>query len=347
MPTILITGGCGYIGSHTAIELLEENRFNVISIDNLSNATEEVLDRIEAVTGKRMTNYAIDLCDLQATREVFEANPDIVGVIHFAAFKSVGESVEQPLWYYENNFSSLINVLKCCETYGVPHVIFSSSCSIYGNVDQLPVSEDTPVKDVESPYASTKLVGERILQDFVRSCDEVKCISLRYFNPVGAHASGLNGELPGNRPSNLVPAITQTAAGLLPQLTVFGGDYETRDGSCIRDFIHVTDIAIAHIKALDYLMAEQQEAPYEVYNLGTGQGVSIFEAISAFEQVTGQQLNYVVGERRPGDVVAIYSDSSRAKERLGWEATRGIREMMASAWKWQENLSRENLSLKS
>ncbi|RMG16587.1 MAG: UDP-glucose 4-epimerase GalE [Bacteroidetes bacterium] len=345
MPTILITGGCGYIGSHTAIELLNENRFDVISIDNLSHSTERTLERIEAITGKRMLNYAIDLRELEATRMVFEAHNDIVGVIHFAALKSVAESVNVPLTYYDNNLGGLINILRCCAEYGVANFIFSSSCSIYGNISQLPVKEDSPVNKVESPYANTKLIGEQIMQDFCRAGKAVSCVSLRYFNPVGAHTSGLNGEVPSNRPNNLVPMITQAAAGLIPRLTVYGGDYPTRDGTCIRDYVHVTDIAIAHIKALDYLMHASQKNLYEVFNLGSGKGVSVLEAIEAFQRVTGQQLPYHIGPRRAGDVQAIYSDCSKARKQLGWTATRSIDDMMASAWKWQQTLLHEQQQL--
>lgn len=340
MAKILITGGTGYIGSHTAIEILQEGRFDVISIDSLVNSSAGTVDRIEQITGKQMTNYAVDICDMPALREVFEANPDIVGVIHFAALKSVGESVEKPLWYYQNNFGSLINILQCCADYNVKQFIFSSSCSVYGNIDKLPVTEATPVQDTESPYAHTKLVGERIIQDFTR-VSEVNCIALRYFNPVGAHESGQIGEDPINKPNNLVPIVTRTAAGLMKQMTVFGGDYPTRDGTAIRDYIHVTDIAIAHLKAMDYLLDGKNEAQYERFNLGSGQGVTVLEAIKAFESSTGVDVNYIVGDRRPGDVVAIYSDSSLAKDKLGWTAERDVNEMMASAWKWQQTLLKE------
>lgn len=340
MSTILITGGTGYIGSHTAIEIIQEGRYQVVSIDNYSNSSAKTLDRIETITGKRMQNYAIDACDLSAVEKVFEAHPDIVAVIHFAALKAVGESVEQPVRYYQNNFLSLLNMIHSCEKFGVANLIFSSSCSVYGNIDELPVTENTPVAETESPYAHTKLVGERILRDAVKASEQLKVIALRYFNPVGGHKSGLNGEDPINRPSNLVPVITLVAAGKIPKLTVFGGDYDTRDGTCIRDFIHVTDIALAHLKAVDYLVAGKNEARYEMLNLGSGEGVSILEAIHAFESVTGQQLNYEIGPRREGDVISIYSDSSKAKERLGWVAERGINEMMASAWKWQETLEK-------
>jgi UDP-glucose 4-epimerase len=341
MSTIIITGGCGYIGSHTAIEILNQGKFEVVSIDSLVNSRASVLDRIESITGKRMVNHAVDLCDREATRAVFQQYDDIAGVIHFAALKAVGESVEKPLWYYHNNFGSLINVVECCRDFGVKNFIFSSSCSIYGNVDKLPVSEDTPTSEAESPYAHTKLVGEQMLKSFVRSNDEVQIIALRYFNPVGSHPSGQNGELPLNKPSNLVPVITLTAVGRIPQMTVFGGEYDTRDGTCIRDYIHVVDIAQAHIDALEFLLAGKNEKQYDVFNLGTGKGVSVLEAIQAFEQVAGQPLNYRIGDPRPGDVVAIYSDSSKAEQMLGWKPQFDINDMMASAWKWQQQLESE------
>ncbi len=342
MQKILITGGCGYIGSHAAIEMLSQDRFEVISVDNLVNSSAKVIDRIEQITGKRMENHAVDACNLPALRAVFAQHPDIAGIIHFAALKAVGESVEQPLRYYHNNFESLVNVLRCCEEFEVKHFIFSSSCSLYGNIADLPVTEETPLSETESPYAHTKLVGERIIRDFLRVSEHVSAISLRYFNPVGAHVSGLNGEDPINKPSNLVPVITQTAAGIIPQMTVFGDDYDTRDGSCVRDYIHVTDIADAHLKALDYLTASRNDDRYEIFNLGTGNGVTVLEAIKAFEQVAGLQLNYQIGRRRSGDVAAIYSNSQKAKDRLGWVAQRDIHDMMASAWKWQQQVVGES-----
>ena len=286
----------------------------------------------------------MDLANQEATEAIFAENPDIDGVIHFAALKAVGESVAMPLHYYRNNFNSLINILGASKKYGVDNVIFSSSCTVYGEIDQLPVTEASPVSKAESPYGNTKLVGEQIIRDFVKSSESQKVMALRYFNPVGAHESGLNGEDPINKPNNLVPVITMTASGLIPQLTVFGGDYPTRDGSCIRDYIHVTDIAEAHVMAMDYLLNNRNSDRFEFLNLGSGNGVSVLEAIEAFEKVSGQKLNYVVGERRPGDVTAIYSDSSLAKEKLGWEAKIGIEEMMASAWKWQQNLNQQRMA---
>lgn len=340
MATILITGGTGYIGSHTAIQLLQEGTYNVVSIDNQLRSTLDSLDRIEAITGKRMTNYSVDLCDLTEVEKVFEAHPDIVGVIHFAALKAVGESVEHPLFYYRNNLVSQINMLACCEKYNVKNFIFSSSCTVYGDIKELPVTEQTITTEAASPYGSTKLMGERILKDFVVASETVNVIALRYFNPVGAHPSGLIGEEPIGRPNNLVPYITMTASGILPKLTVFGGDYNTSDGSCVRDYIHVVDIADAHILAMNYLTEGKNAAQYERYNLGSGNGTTVLEAIKAFEKVSGESLNYEVGPRRAGDVEQIYSDSSLAKEKLGWETQYGIEDMMTSAWKWQLELNR-------
>lgn len=335
--TIVVTGGCGYIGSQTIIQILRNTDYDVISIDNFVNSTSEALHRIEKITGRSVKNFEADLSELQEVEKVFMENDDILGVIHFAALKSVPESVENPLLYYRNNINSLINVLECCEKYGVKYHIFSSSCSVYGNVDKLPVTENTPFNKPESPYAHTKVIGEQIIESFALK-GTVRNIVLRYFNPVGADETGLIGEDPvsNEKPNNLVPVITRTAAGIIPKLTVYGGDYPTRDGSCIRDYIHVMDIADAHIYALEYLM--KSEHSYEIFNLGTGNGVSVFEAINAFEKVTGQKVNYEVGPKRAGDVVSIYSDCTKSTKILGWKAKKNIEEMMLSAWKWQENL---------
>lgn len=343
MKKILITGGTGYIGSHAAIEIMQKGEFEVISLDNYVNSSAKALERIKQITGKDMVNLEVDLTQADQINDVFEKYDDIVGIIHFAALKSVGDSVKVPLSYYKNNFSGLFNILDACERYGVNHFIFSSSCSVYGNVEVLPVNEQTPVSEPESPYAYTKLAGERIIRDSVKAVEKLNAISLRYFNPVGAHLSGLNGEDPGNKPNNLVPVITRTAAGWIPEMTVFGHDYHTRDGSCIRDYIHVVDLAKAHILAIEYLINGKNTSKYELYNLGSGTGVSVLEAIKTFEKVTGVSLNYKLGPRREGDVEAIYSDSSLAKEKLGWEPLYGIEEMMDSAWKWQQTLNAEHL----
>lgn len=334
MHKVLVTGGCGYIGSHTIVDLLN-NGFDAISIDNLSNADEGALAGIHQISGKKVKNYRIDLCDAKKTRKVFEQNPGIVGIIHFAALKSVGESVFQPLRYFHNNNESLVNVLACAEEFGVPNFIFSSSCSVYGNATELPVTETTPLQEAECPYARTKQMGEKIIEDFTKVSKGVKAISLRYFNPAGAHESALIGESPRTKASNLVPVITETAIGKRPNMDVFGSDYDTRDGSCVRDYIHVMDLAAAHTACLHFLMAEKNTAPHEIFNVGIGDGVTVLEAIHAFEKVTGQQLNYTIGPRRPGDVVAIYANTHKASQLLGWKPTRGIEEIMRSAWAWQ------------
>jgi UDP-glucose 4-epimerase len=335
MKKIIVTGGCGYIGSQTIIELLKKTDYEVVSIDNGLNSSENTLERIKAITGKTVVNYKVDLCDYEATRAVFEANPDVVGIIHFAALKSVGDSVNNPVLYYHNNLESVLNIIKCCQKFKISNFIFSSSCSVYGNVQTLPVDETTALSEVVSPYAHTKLIAEQMIK-FIAAQYDINFILLRYFNPVGGDFSGMNGEDPINPPSNLVPVITQTAAGIREKMVVFGNDYETRDGSCIRDYIHVIDLADAHIKALQRLIDKRNSSSYEIYNLGTGNGVSVFEAIKAFEEVTSIKLNYEIVPRRPGDVEAIYSDSTKANKELNWIPQYGIREMMSSAWKWQE-----------
>lgn len=339
MKKVLVTGGCGYIGSHTIIDLLH-NGFEPVSIDNLSNSDEKPLRGIQKITGKRVRNYKVDLCELQKTRKVFEKNQDFVGIIHFAALKSVEESVFQPLRYFHNNNESLVNVLACAQEFGVPNLIFSSSCSVYGNAAQLPVTEATPFQEAECPYARTKQMGEKIIEDFTRVTPSVKAILLRYFNPAGAHPSALIGESPRTKASNLVPVITETALGKRDSMTVFGEDYDTRDGSCIRDYVHVMDLANAHTKCLQFLLAAQDTKPCEIFNVGIGEGVSVLEAIHAFEKVTGQRLNYKIGPRRAGDVVAIYSTIVKATQRLGWAPTRDIEEIMRSAWAWEQARSK-------
>lgn len=337
---ILITGGAGYIGSHTIIEILENTNWEVISIDNYSSSSEKTYQRIEKITGKKVTYYNIDLTDLSLTEKVFAENTDIAGIIHFAAFKSVPESVENPLMYYHNNLNSLINILKCQAKYNIPNLIFSSSCSVYGNLTELPVTETTPLNKPESPYAYTKQIGEKMVDDFIKTNANLKAISLRYFNPVGAHKSGLNGEVPIAHPNNLVPYITQTAIGKLEQLTVFGGDYATNDGTCIRDYVHVCDIASAHVKALQKLVEDKNFEQHSIINLGTGVGVSVLEAIKAFEKVSNQKLNYKIGPRRAGDVEAIYANNTKAKELINWTPKFNIDEMMLSAWLWEQNLNK-------
>ncbi|HMQ46330.1 MAG TPA: UDP-glucose 4-epimerase GalE [Saprospiraceae bacterium] len=335
---ILITGGCGYIGSHTIVDLIEKG-FEVVSVDDWSNSDAASLLGIAAITGREVTNYAVNLCDKAKTRSIFEAHPDIVGIIHFAAHKFVGESVEKPLKYFSNNLYSLLNLLELMEEFAVRHLIFSSSCSVYGNARELPVTEETPLQDAESPYARTKQMGEYILKDYARANPGQNSVILRYFNPAGAHPSALLGESPINPASNLVPVITETAIGKRGSMTVFGNDYPTRDGSCIRDYIHVMDLADAHTKALEYLLAEKNSSNCEVFNLGIGEGVSVLEAINAFIEVSNVPLNYELGARRPGDVVAIYSNFDKAAQHLGWQPQYGIRDIMETAWRWEQRRS--------
>jgi len=335
MNKILVTGGCGYIGSHTLVDLIDHG-FDVISADNLSNATEESLEGIYKINGKRVKNYQVDLTDASALAEIFEENKDILGVIHFAALKAVGESVEKPLLYYKNNLIGLLNLLDNMARYNIQHFIFSSSCSVYGNTNVLPVTELTPKQEAESPYGRTKQMGEDILMDFARTERKMATILLRYFNPAGAHESALIGESPANPASNLIPVITEAAANKRPPLTVFGTDYPTRDGSCIRDYIHVMDLAHAHTLALQFLLEKKNEEICTVFNLGIGKGVSVLEALAAFESETKVKAPYVLGQRRPGDVVEIYADFTRAAEKLGWTPKRSIGDIMRTAWEWEK-----------
>lgn len=336
MAKILVTGGCGYIGSHTIVDLIEQG-YTVISVDNNSRSNPAVLEGVERITGKKIKNYKVDLCNFDDTFAIFQENTDIEGIIHFAAYKAVGESVEKPLMYFENNNVSLINILKCVQEFNIPFFVFSSSCTVYGNPDEIPVTEKTVPKPAESPYGYTKQMGEQIINEFAKSAG-TQCILLRYFNPVGAHPSIQIGEMPIGKPQNLVPAITQTAIGKLPKMTVFGNDYPTRDGSCIRDFIHVSDIAHAHTLAIQYLERKANTARCEVFNLGTGNGVTVLEAIQSFERVSKVKLNYEIGPRRPGDVIAIYANNDLAKNRLGWDPKYSLDEMMSTAWEWEQKL---------
>ncbi|MFT5667644.1 MAG: UDP-glucose 4-epimerase [Vicingaceae bacterium] len=332
---ILITGGAGYIGSHTIIQLLEQGYENLYSIDNYLNSDESTYQKIEEITGKKVIFFDIDLTDKASTKTFFELN-QIAVVIHFAALKSVPDSVTSPLGYYNNNINSLLNILSGAESTGVKKIIFSSSCSVYGNPEKLPVSEETPFGEAESPYASTKQMGENILKDFARTNTEIEVISLRYFNPVGAHVSGIIGEPFTKRPNNLVPIITQTAAKLRAKITVFGNDYNTPDGSCIRDYIHVDDIANAHIKAINF--KNKENLNYSVFNLGTGKGTSVLEIIKVFEKINNISLNFTIGERRLGDVEAIYAENTVARSALNWTPTRDLETMVKSAWRWQQNM---------
>lgn len=336
MNKILVTGGCGYIGAHTIIDLIE-NGFNPICIDNNSRSTTVLLTGIKEITGVSIKNYKVDLSNFDDTYAVFQENTDIRGIIHFAAYKAVGESVNKPLMYFENNLFSLINILKCTKEFKIPNFIFSSSCTVYGSPDTIPVTEESPIRPAESPYGATKQMGEEIVRDVTKT-GGLKSILLRYFNPVGAHPTALIGELPLGKPENLVPAITQTAIGKIKELAVYGDDYPTRDGSCIRDYIHVCDIAHAHTLALQYLIENKNTENCEVFNLGTGNGVSVLEAINAFEKVSGKKLNYKIAPRRPGDIMAIYANNSFAKEKLNWNPKYSLDEMMATAWKWELKL---------
>jgi UDP-glucose 4-epimerase len=337
MAQILVTGGTGYIGSHTVVEL-QNSGFEVVIADNLSNSSIDVLDGIEKISGIRPAFEQLDLIELDKVDAVFAKYPNIAAIIHFAASKAVGESVEKPLLYYRNNLVSLVNLLECQLKYGVSNIVFSSSCTVYGQPDQLPVTENTPRKDAESPYGNTKRVNEDILQDTIAANPQINGIALRYFNPVGAHPSALIGELPLGVPANLVPFITQTAAGLRQELKVFGDDYDTIDGSAVRDYINVVDLAKAHVIAVNRLIEKKNKSGYEIFNLGTGNGVSVLEAIKAFEKASGVKLNYKIVGRRAGDIEKIWADTSFANQELGWKAEKGLEETMLSAWNWEKRV---------
>lgn len=333
---ILVTGGTGYIGSHTAVALINEG-FEVIIIDNLSNSSVDMLDGIEKITGVRPAFEQFDLCDQEKTKRFFTKYNDIAAIIHFAAHKAVGESVQKPLMYYRNNLVSLLNLLEIMNENPAISLVFSSSCTVYGQPDKLPVTEESPIKKANSPYGNTKQIAEEIIQDEIIANAKVKAIALRYFNPVGAHESGIIGELPLGVPQNLVPFITQTAIGLRQQLSVFGNDYNTPDGSCIRDYIHVVDLAKAHVVAIKRLTSAKNKQNFEVFNLGTGRGVSVLEMITTFEKVTGEKVNYKIVERRAGDVEQVWADTRYANEELGWKATSTLDETLLSAWKWEKH----------
>ena len=335
---ILVTGGLGFIGSHTVVAL-QERGFEVVIIDNLSNSSLDVLSGITGITKIAPDFEKLDLRDKAAVSDFFQRHSDIDGVIHFAASKAVGESVGNPLLYYENNLSTLVYLLQNLKDKPQAKFIFSSSCTVYGQADELPITENAPVKQAESPYGNTKQIGEEIIADTCKVNHNLRAISLRYFNPIGAHPSGQIGELPIGTPQNLVPFITQTAIGQREKLSVFGDDYPTPDGTCIRDYIHVMDLAKAHVIALERLINDEQEGNYEVFNLGTGTGNSVLEVIRSFESVSGENLNYQIVGRREGDVIAAYADTRKANEVLNWKAEFNLDEALKSAWKWQQEVS--------
>lgn len=329
-----MTGGLGFIGSHTCVELLERG-YHVVVVDNLSNSKKQVKDRITEITGSEILFRQFDLTNKEKVKSLFETH-SIDSIIHFAASKAVGESVEKPLLYYQNNLISLLNLLEMCNEFNVNQFVFSSSCTVYGQPEKLPVTEDTPKQPAESPYGNTKQVCEEIIEDFCRANSAFRAVSLRYFNPIGAHESALIGELPLGVPSNLVPFITQTAAGIREKLNVFGGDYNTPDGTCIRDYIHVVDLAQAHISALEF--ADSMESSYDIFNVGTGKGYSVLEVIESFEKVSGEDLPYEIVDRRSGDIEKIYADTNKVNQKLGWKAKFGLDDMICSAWEWQKSL---------
>jgi UDP-glucose 4-epimerase len=342
---ILVTGGAGFIGSHTVVELVNAG-YEPVIIDNLSNSDRTVLDGLREILGREVTFYEADCNDPEALSTIFEKE-QIGGVIHFAANKAVGESVEKPLKYYHNNLNSTVLLLSTMQQYGVRNLVFSSSCTVYGQPEKLPVTEETPRLPAESPYGNTKQICEDIIRDVVRSGAAIKAFSLRYFNPIGAHPTALIGELPLGVPSNLVPYITQTAAGLREKLTVFGDDYNTPDGTCIRDFIHVVDLALAHVQAIRLLDSTPKESLYDVFNLGTGQGYTVLQLIQTFEEVNNLQLNYSIGPRRPGDVEQIYAQVDKAREVMGWQTQKTLAESLRDAWHWQQQLSVKNSNVVS
>jgi UDP-glucose 4-epimerase len=335
---VLVTGGAGYIGSHTVVAL-QQRGFEVIVIDDLSNSDAEVIDRIGKITGVKPEFHEFDLIDRRETDSFFSSNPGLAGIIHFAAYKAVGESMKDPLMYYRNNLVSLINILEGMKKNEIANLVFSSSCTVYGQPDELPVKETSPVQEAWSAYGSTKQMSEEIIRFSVRAYG-IKTIALRYFNPVGAHESALIGELPRGIPNNLAPFITQTAIGLRDQLSVFGSDYNTPDGTAIRDFIHVVDLAEAHVVAVDRMIDAGTKSDYEIFNLGTGKGYSVLEAIRSFEKVSGQKLKYRIVGRRPGDIEQVWADTSCANNELGWKAEKSLDDMMLSAWKWEQALAR-------
>ena len=341
--TILVTGGTGFIGSHTTVEL-QQAGYKVVIVDNLSNSKKEVVDGIEKITGVRPAFEQVDCCDLKALEGVFEKYPDIQGIIHFAASKAVGESVEKPLLYYRNNINSLINLLELMPKHHVKGIIFSSSCTVYGqpSEENLPVTEKAPIQKALSPYGNTKQINEEIIQDFIHSGADIKSIILRYFNPIGAHPSALIGELPNGVPMNLIPFVTQTAIGIRKELKIFGHDYNTPDGTCIRDYIYVVDLAKAHVAAMARVL-DQETDRVEVFNLGTGRGLSTLEVVEGFEKATGVKLNWTYAPRREGDIEKVWGNVDKANKVLGWKADTPVEDVLASAWKWQKKLREDGI----
>ena len=341
--TILVTGGTGFIGSHTTVELIEAG-YNVVIVDNLSNSKAEVVDGIEKITGVRPAFEQVDLRDKAATEAVFQKYPDIQGIIHFAASKAVGESVEKPLLYYRNNIVSLVNLLELMPVYGVKGIIFSSSCTVYGqpSKENLPVTEEAPIQKALSPYGNTKQINEEIIHDYIHSGANVKSIILRYFNPIGAHPSALIGELPNGVPMNLIPFVTQTAIGVRKELKIFGNDYNTPDGTCIRDYIYVVDLAKAHVKAMARVL-DQETEPVEIFNIGTGKGVSTLEVVEGFEKATGVKVNWTYAPRREGDIEKVWGNVDKANKVLGWKAETPLEDVLRSAWKWQLKLREDGI----
>ncbi len=339
---ILVTGGTGYIGSHTVVEL-QNSGYEVVIVDNLSNSRADVVDNIAKVSGIRPAFEALDCLDYKGLDALFTKYKGIKGIIHFAASKAVGESVQKPLLYYRNNLVSLINLLELMPKHGVEGIIFSSSCTVYGQPDILPVTEEAPIKVAESPYGNTKQINEEIIRDYIKSGAPINAILLRYFNPIGAHPTALLGELPNGVPQNLIPFLTQTAIGIREKLSVFGDDYNTPDGSCIRDYINVVDLAKAHVVAMDRIMKQKQEEKVEVFNIGTGRGLSVLELIHAFEESTGVKLNYQIVGRRAGDIEQVWANPDRANNVLGWKAESTIEDTLRSAWAWQKKLREDGI----
>lgn len=334
---ILVTGGTGYIGSHTVVEL-QQAGYEVVIIDNLSNSNDGVLDGIEAITGIRPAFVEGDCTDIETLRRLFADHKGIKGIINFAASKAVGESVQKPLLYYRNNLNTLINLLELMPEYGVEGIVFSSSCTVYGEPDRNPIDETAPIKPATSPYGNTKQISEEIITDYVASGAPIKSIILRYFNPIGAHSSALIGELPNGVPNNLVPYLTQTAAGIRKELTVFGDDYDTPDGTCLRDYIDIVDLARAHVAAVKRMTGGRMKAGYEIFNVGTGRPVSVLELVEGFEKANGLKLNYKIVGRRAGDVPAVWADTDLANRELGWKAERSLEETLRSAWAWEKHV---------